>query len=66
MLLKNEETLFKLKLEDLQKQKEGLLNNPDLSPELLENALQELDQAIEKLQMEHAAVKSTLASKLSV
>lgn len=65
-LLRNEEALFKMKLDDLENQKEGLRNNPDLSPELLEQALLDLDASIEKLKTEHDAVKSTLAAKLSV
>lgn len=65
-LLKEEDTLFNNKIEELLKQKEGLKDNTDLSPEVLEKSLKELDEAIRRAKDEHDAVTTQLKMKLSV
>lgn len=65
-LLKEEDDLFNKKIEEIQNQKEGLKNNKDLSPAMLEKSLKELDGALMRLYHEHEAVSSQLKIQLSV
>lgn len=64
--LEEADELFNAKVLEIEKQKQALKNNPDLSPEVLEKSLKELDEGLLKLHQEYEALTEQLKTQISV